>query len=83
MKRQEVVQIMVDLDITPASTIPRYDELVRRMVVLADLVAAKEREALCDVDWTALLRESGVVTWGDASELGERVRTQIRARGAE
>ena len=40
-----------------------------------------EREALETKDWTAIMREGGLVTWGDAEELGERVRAVIEARG--
>ena len=47
----------------------------------ADLVRADEREALETKDWTAIMREGSLVTWGDAEELGERVRAAIRARG--
>ncbi len=47
----------------------------------AHLVAAQEREALEKIDWTALMREGSLVTWGDAQELGDRVLAAIRARG--
>jgi len=47
----------------------------------AELVAAHEREALEKIDWTALMREGNLVTWGDAQELGDRVLAAIRARG--
>lgn len=47
----------------------------------AALVAAHEREALEKIDWTALMREGNLVTWGDAQELGDRVLAAIRARG--
>ena len=47
----------------------------------ADLIRADEREALKAENWTAIMREGSLVTWGDAEELGERVRTVIRARG--
>ena len=49
----------------------------------AALVAAAEREELKKLDWTALLRDGGLVTWGDAAELGDRVIAAIRARGQE
>lgn len=48
---------------------------------LIQLVRADEREALEAKDWMALMREGSLVTWGDAEELGERVRAAIRARG--
>jgi len=54
------------------------DELER----FAALVAAAEREELKKLDWTALLRDGGLVTWGDAAELGDRVIAAIQARGA-
>ena len=47
----------------------------------AALIRADEREALEAKDWTALMREGSLVTWGDAEELGERIRAAIRARG--
>ena len=43
--------------------------------------AAQEREALKKIDWTALMREGSLVTWGDAQELGDRVLAAITARG--
>jgi len=46
----------------------------------AKLVREDEREALEKIDWTALLREGGLVTWGDASELGDRVVAAIQER---
>ena len=49
--------------------------------IFANLIRADEREALETKDWTAIMREGGLVTWGDAEELGERVRAAIRARG--
>lgn len=42
--------------------------------------AAAEREALEQIDWTTLLRQGGLVTWGDAETLGDRVIAAIRAR---
>jgi hypothetical protein len=42
-----------------------------------------EREALERIDWTALMRQGGLVTWGDAQELGDRVIATIRARSGE
>jgi hypothetical protein len=47
----------------------------------AALIAAHEREALEKIDWTALMREGSLVTWGDAQKLGDRVLAAIRARG--
>ena len=47
----------------------------------AELVAAHEREALEKIDWAALMREGGLVTRGDAQELGGRVIAVIKARG--
>ena len=47
----------------------------------ADLIRADEREVLKAEDWTAIMREGALVTWGDAEELGERVRAVIEARG--
>ena len=49
--------------------------------LLAKALVLAEREALEAKDWTALMREGSLVTWGDAEELGERVRAAIRARG--
>ena len=47
----------------------------------AELIRADERESLEGEDWTVILREGSLVTWGDAEELGHRVRAVIRARG--
>jgi hypothetical protein len=47
----------------------------------AALVRADERKALIEMDWTALMREGSLVTWGDASELGDRVVAAIKLRG--
>jgi hypothetical protein len=56
-------------------------ELERFAALVAEKAAAREREALCDVDWTALMRQGGLVTWADAGELGDRVIEVLRARG--
>lgn len=46
------------------------------------LVRADERAQLVQqIDWTALLRKGGLVTWGDASDLGDRVCDAILAGG--
>ena len=44
-------------------------------------IRADEREALKAENWTVIMREGCLVTWGDAEELGERVRAVIKARG--
>jgi hypothetical protein len=46
----------------------------------AQKARADEREALEKLDWTAIMREGGLVTWGNADELGDRVVAAIRAR---
>jgi hypothetical protein len=57
------------------------DEFEAALVKFAALVRADEREALVEsIDWTALMRQGGLVTWGDAEELGDRVVAAIRAR---
>jgi hypothetical protein len=63
---------------------PGIDGVVANWIDLeafAALVAAQEREALEKIDWTALMREGSLVTWGDAQELGDRVLAAIRERG--
>jgi hypothetical protein len=45
------------------------------------LVRADEREQLTNLDWTALMRQGNLVTWGNAGQLGDRVVAAIRARG--
>jgi len=55
-----------------------YQEAIEKF---AALVAAQEREELEKIDWTALMREGSLVTWGEAQELGDRVLAAIRARG--
>lgn len=61
------------------------DELEHFAALIASRVSAaakaEEREALENADWTTLMRQSGLVTWGDAQELGDRVVDAIRARG--
>jgi hypothetical protein len=61
------------------------DDEPNRFEAFAKLVEAAaradEREALEKIDWTALMREGSLVTWGDAQELGDRVLAAIRARG--
>jgi hypothetical protein len=70
-----------------ASNNPSHDTNWHDPVVIAfaDLVAAAaradEREALEKIDWTALMREGSLVTWGDAQELGDRILAAIRVRG--
>jgi hypothetical protein len=54
---------------------------IHHLEAFAALVAAHEREELEKIDWTALMREGCLVTWGDAQELGDRVLAAIRARG--
>ena len=40
-----------------------------------------EREACANIDWTPILRNNGMVTWGDAETLADLVSTAIRERG--
>jgi hypothetical protein len=35
-------------------------------------------EAAIEVDWTEVMREGGLVTWGDADTLGDRVIEKLR-----
>ena len=56
-------------------------EILAVLGSFADLIRADERLALDAKDWTAIMREGALVTWGDAEELGERVRAVIEARG--
>ena len=59
------------------------DRLIEMLAPFAALVAAAEREALEKIDWTVLLRQGALVTWGDAATLADRVIAAIRARGQE
>jgi hypothetical protein len=59
------------------------DDQKSKLERFAALVAAAEREALEKFDWTAILRSGGLVTWGDAADLGDRVIATIRTRGQE
>lgn len=54
---------------------------IHHLEAFAALVVAHEREELEKIDWTALMREGSLVTWGEAQELGDRVLAAIRARG--
>ena len=56
--------------------IERFAALVR-----ADAIAEEREAQIREVDWTSLMRQGGLVTWGDAEELGDRVVATIRARG--
>ena len=59
-----------------------YQDALEKFAALVEAAArADEREALEKIDWTALMREGSLVTWGDAQELGDRVLATIRARG--
>jgi ABC-type protease/lipase transport system fused ATPase/permease subunit len=61
---------------------PHLDGIYQKALEhFAALVEAHEREALEKIDWTALMREGSLVTWGEAQELGDRVLAAIRARG--
>lgn len=58
------------------SELERFAALVR-----ADAIAEEREAQIREVDWTSLMRQGGLVTWGDAEELGDRVVATIRARG--
>lgn len=58
------------------------DALKEFAALVAAAAVASEREELKKLDWTALLRDGGLVTWGDAAELGDRVIAAIRERSA-
>lgn len=59
-----------------------YQEALEHFAALVEAAArADEREELEKIDWTALMREGSLVTWGEAQELGDRVLAAIRARG--
>ena len=59
-----------------------YEAFSQCIERFAELIRADEREAqIREVDWTSLMRQGGLVTWGDAEELGDRVVATIRARG--
>jgi hypothetical protein len=56
--------------------IKAFEALVR-----ADAIAGEREQLIEQIDWTALMRKGGLVTWGDASDLGDRVVDAIRAKG--
>jgi sugar diacid utilization regulator len=58
-----------------------WEDLENFAHLVAAAARADEREALEKIDWTALMREGSLVTWGDAQKLGDRVLAAIRARG--
>lgn len=66
---------------TPPKQEPEPDALT--VVYMSGVFEGRklEREALKAEDWTTIMRYGSLVTWGDAEELGERVRAAIRARG--
>ena len=58
------------------------EDVIERFKAFEALVRADEREKLIEqIDWTALIRKKALVTWGDASYLGDCVVEAIRARG--
>lgn len=49
--------------------------------VMVQKAVEDEREACANIDWTPILRNNGMVTWGDAETLADLVSAAIRARG--
>jgi hypothetical protein len=63
----------------PEDVIERFKAF--EALVRADAIAGEREQLIEQIDWTALMRKGGLVTWGDASDLGDRVVEAIRARG--
>lgn len=65
-------------------TIDDLERFFRAAYVAGDAAgAADEREACAIIDWTPILRNKGMVTWGDAETLADLVSAAIRARRQE
>ena len=79
MAKEAGFMIVHECDAETGAWYECFSEEIERF---AELVRADEREAqIREVDWTSLMRQGGLVTWGDADELGDRVVATIRARG--
>jgi hypothetical protein len=60
----------------------QYMEVIEAFAALvAEAAVAAEREQITNLDWTQIMRDGGLVTWGDAGTLADRVIDTIRARG--
>lgn len=82
MNREDIIRMAREVGIDPESdTLCNYDGWVDTLVDFAVLVAAAEREACANIDWTPILRNGGVVTWGDAETLADLVSAAIRSKG--
>ena len=82
MNREDIIRMAREVGIDPESdTLCNYDGWVDTLVDFAVLVAAAEREACANIDWTPILRNGGIVTWGDAETLADLVSAAIRSRG--
>lgn len=57
------------------------EELEAFAALVAEAAVAAEREQITNLDWTQIMRDGGLVTWGDAGTLADRVINTIRARG--
>ena len=77
MTREDIIRMAQEAGFYDGE-ISRAEDAFQRF---AALVAAAEREALEKIDWTVLLRQGALVTWGDAATLADRVIAAIRARG--
>lgn len=82
MNREDIIRMAREVGIDPESdTLCNYDGWVDTLVDFAVLVAAAEREACANINWTPILRNGGIVTWGDAETLADLVSAAIRSRG--
>ena len=79
MNREDIIKLAREANIKQAIETPHL-LMVHELERFAALVAAAEREALEKIDWTVLLRQGGLVTWGAAATLADRVIAAIRAR---
>jgi hypothetical protein len=80
MNQEDIIRMAREAEIGDSHGYIIANELAH-LERFAALVAAAEREQLINLDWTALMRQGALVTWGDAEELGDRVVAAIRARG--
>lgn len=81
MTREDIIAMAREAGLEDEVLVPWAYEINMFAALVAAAAKAEEREALENADWTTLMRQGGLVTWGDAQELGDRVVDAIRARG--
>lgn len=81
MNREDIIRMAREAGAERNSDFPDWSFEDEQLERFAALVAAAEREACANIDWTPILRNGGVVTWGDAETLADLVSAAIRSKG--